>query len=59
MDEYLTVEDVSRIQRIGKKKAYAIVNQPDFRKMRIGNQFRIPKKDFEEFSKPLLYSSYP
>jgi len=44
--EVLTVEDLKRVLKIGTNKAYEIVNQVSFPKVKIGRQIRIPKRLF-------------
>lgn len=56
--EYYTVADVQKILKFSRKKTYALVNQPDFPKMKIGREIRIPKEEFEKFLKHLLYKEY-
>lgn len=54
--EYYTVAEVQEILKLGRKNAYALVNQPDFPKLRIGRSIRIPKQEFEQFMAHLLYN---
>ena len=58
LDEYYTVSDVQHILKIGRRKAYKLVNQPDFPKVRIGHDIRIPKSTFEDFMTHILYTNY-
>lgn len=58
MEEYLTVEDVAEILKIGKKKAYKLVGQADFPKIKLGHTYRIPKSKFFEFLEHLTYTYY-
>lgn len=56
--EYYTVAEVQEILKLGRKKTYALVNQPDFPKVKIGRNIRIPKIEFEKFMQHLLYGEY-
>ena len=56
--EYYTVAEVQKILKFGRKKTYELVNQPDFPKIRIGREIRIPKTEFEKFLGHLLYKEY-
>lgn len=56
--EYYTVAEIQEILKLGKKKTYALVNQKDFPKLKIGRSIRIPKQEFEEFMAHLLYGEY-
>lgn len=56
--EYYTVSEIQEILKLGKKKTYALVNQKDFPKLKIGRSIRIPKQEFEEFMAHLLYGEY-
>lgn len=58
MEEYYTVSDIQHILKIGRRKAYQLVNQSDFPKFRIGHDIRIPKSAFEDFMKHILYTDY-
>lgn len=44
-----TVNDIKKIFGCSKNKAYEIVNRRGFPKMRVGKQFYIPQKSFEEW----------
>lgn len=39
----LTVDDLRAYLRIGRAKAYELVNEPDFPALRVGRSIRIPK----------------
>ncbi|WP_326512265.1 helix-turn-helix domain-containing protein [Clostridium intestinale] len=45
----LTVEDIGRILNIGRNKAYSLVKEEGFPKIRIGKQFRIPYDAFNHW----------
>lgn len=47
-----------KILGFSKTKTYAIINQNDFPKIKIGKDIRIPKTEFEKFMKKLLYKEY-
>lgn len=49
MEEFLTVDDVCKILKIGKNQGYKLVEQPDFPKIQIGKLYRIPKSKFEKY----------
>jgi len=54
----LTVKDLQKILKLSRTKTYQIVNQPDFPKIRIGREIRIPEKELEEFLKRNLYKEW-
>lgn len=58
MEEYLTVEEVADVLKIGKKKAYKLVGQADFPKIKLGHTYRIPKSKFFEFLEHITYTKY-
>lgn len=45
----LTVKEVSQWLGIGINQTYALVKKDGFPKLRIGTQYLIPKKEFEEW----------
>ena len=47
--ELYTVEDIASILKIGKTKAYKLVNTRGFPVLRLGNQLRIPSDKFENW----------
>jgi len=47
--EFLTIEEVQQILRIGKNSAYDLCKREDFPCVKIGRSYRVPKKDFEEW----------
>ena len=49
MQEYLTVQDVQKILRIGRDLSYEIVSRPDFPKIKVGRCYRIPADKFEKW----------
>ena len=57
IEEYLTVNDICKILKIGKTKAYSLVNQKDFPKIKIGHNIRIPKNKFEEYMSRNTYKT--
>lgn len=57
-EEYLTPKDIKKILGFSEKKTYAMINQLDFPKIKIGRDIRIPKSKFEEFMNKLVYKSY-
>ena len=58
MEQYLTVKQVQDILGFSKTKTYALVNQKDFPKIRIGNDIRIPRTAFFTFLENLMYKEY-
>ncbi len=46
-----TVDDIARILSIGKNAAYTLVKSNVFHSVRIGGQYRISKKSFNEWLK--------
>lgn len=57
-EKYLTVNDIKDILGIGINRAYELVNQPDFPKIKIGKSIRIPQSKFEQFMNKLVYKNY-
>lgn len=51
----LTVKDLQAILKMSRTKTYQIVNQPDFPKIRIGREIRIPEKELERYFRERLY----
>lgn len=43
------VEDVADTLKIGRNKAYELVNQGHIRALKVGNQYRIPRDSFVTF----------
>ena len=54
----LKVEDIQEILGCGIHRAYDIVNQRDFPKIKIGRQMFIPKADFEKWISTYLMKEY-
>lgn len=48
-EKILKVEDIAAIMGCSLKKAYKIVNQPDFPKITIGRNYYIPESAFNEW----------
>ena len=57
-ERYLTVKDLQERLKISRTKAYYLVNQPDFPKLKIGRDIRIPETKLEEFLGSILYNEY-
>lgn len=55
MKEYLTVEQAGEILMLGRNTMYKLVSRPDFPKIKIGKNIRIPKEDLEKFMEHNLY----
>lgn len=56
--ELLTVKDIKENLGCGINRAYDIVNQKDFPKIKIGKRFYIPKDDYEEWLKSYIRKEY-
>ena len=54
----LTVKELQKILKMSRSKTYQLVNQPDFPKIRIGRDIRIPEKELEVFFERHLYKEY-
>ena len=54
--KYLTTKDVRSILGFSENKTYAIINRPDFPKMKIGRQYLIPEDKFYEYMDSKCYS---
>lgn len=48
-NEYLTTKDIQRILKIGRNSTLKLIALPDFPKIRIGRQIRIPEEDFYKY----------
>ncbi|MBR0342808.1 MAG: helix-turn-helix domain-containing protein [Oscillospiraceae bacterium] len=57
-ERYLTVKDLQKKLNISRTKAYQLVNQPDFPKLKIGRDIRIPETRLEEFLGSIIYHEY-
>lgn len=55
--EMYTVEDIQSLMGCSRKKAYLIVNNSTFPKIKIGRQFFIPKSEYQKWVKRHLYKS--
>lgn len=49
IQEFLTVKEVAKILKIGMNQAYALCQSYDFPCIKIGVQYRIPVKEFNEW----------
>lgn len=47
--EVLTVSELASTLKIGKSRAYELVNQKDFPSFRIGKNIRVSKADLEDW----------
>ena len=54
LPEMLTVSDIMKHLKIGKNKAYKLIQVGSFPKIQIGNTYRIPKKEYEQWIKTNL-----
>ncbi|QWT54258.1 helix-turn-helix domain-containing protein [Eubacterium sp. MSJ-33] len=57
-EEYYTVAEIQKILRIGRTNVYDLIRQPDFPKTQLGNKYLIPKSQFENFMKHIMYKQY-
>lgn len=53
--EFLTVEDIQRILRVGKNRAYQLCKRGDFPVVKLNSQYRIPKAEFEKWCEKQMY----
>ena len=58
MMKILTVKDIKEILGCGINRAYDIVQQDDFPKIKIGNRYYIPQDEFERWMKSYLRKEY-
>lgn len=58
MQNILTVKDVKDILGCGINRAYDIVNQRDFPKVKIGKRMYIPEDEFERWLLTYLRKNY-
>ena len=49
--QYLTVEDVAKILKIGKNQTYALFKQEGFPAVKVGRAYRVNEEDFKKFMK--------
>lgn len=49
--EFYKVSDIMRILNISRSTAYKYIKEKDFPKILLGNSYRIPKQEFEEWYK--------
>jgi excisionase family DNA binding protein len=53
--EFLTVEDIQKILRVGKNQAYKLCQRGDFPVMKLGTHYRIPIAEFEKWCERQSY----
>ena len=58
MVEIITVKDVQKILGCGINRAYDIVKQKDFPKIKIGSRYYIPKNEFETWLEKYTMKEY-
>lgn len=51
MQEFLTIEEIIKILKVSKMTIYRYINAGKLKAYKLGKEFRIDKKDFEEFLK--------
>jgi len=56
--EFMNMQELQEYLHLGRNKAYALVNQDDFPKVRIGKTFLIPKHKVNEWVNRNLYKTY-
>lgn len=47
--EFLTIEEVQKILRIGKNQAYELCKRKDFPSIKVGKRYRIPADEFRRW----------
>lgn len=50
-----TVEEIQQILQISRKTAYDLIKDPPFPVRKVLNQYRIPKREFEEWLHRRVY----
>ena len=58
MMKILTVKEIKEILCCGINRAYDIVQQDDFPKIKIGSRYYIPQDEFERWIKSYLRKEY-
>ena len=48
-NKFLTIKDIQQILKIGRNSTLKLVSLPDFPKIRIGRQIRVPEEDFYKY----------
>ena len=48
-DDILTIDDLAKMLKIGKNKAYRLLNRGEIKSIRIGKIYRIPKENVIEY----------
>ena len=48
-DNYLTVQDIQKILKLGRNSTLKLVNLPDFPKVRIGKSIRVTEEDLYDY----------
>ncbi len=56
--EFMNVDELKDYLHIGINKAYELVNQDDFPKVKIGRTFLIPKAKVNEWVNRNMYKTY-
>ena len=49
LPEVLTIRELARILRIGLNSAYNLVRQGQVKSVKIGKQYRIPRRSVQEY----------
>lgn len=54
-NDYITVKELQSYLRLGKNKAYELVNQNDFPKIKIGGTYIIPIEELKKYLRRKMY----
>ena len=49
MEEMLTVKEIQKMMKLSRAKAYELVNEPGFPKIRIGKCIRVPESALKQY----------
>lgn len=55
MYDYLTVQEIQKILRIGKNTAYDLCKSGEFPVLKIGNAYRVNRVEFEKWCEHSTY----
>lgn len=58
MEPLLDIDDLQRILKIGRNKAYKLMRLSSFPSIKIGNQYRVRREALEEFIKEYEYGDF-
>lgn len=54
-NDYITVKELQSYLRLGRNKAYELVNQNDFPKIKIGERYIIPIEELKKYLSRKMY----